>query len=89
MLYEILWMHYLLGVGIFFALGLLGVIVATSISKKSSRTEALIFSLCLFIAGTYFLYHWDAEKTKIQTLADQMEKAFQQCQKNPAAADLP
>jgi len=89
MLYEIFWMHYTLGVGIIFALGFLGVIIATSISKRSSRIEALIFSLCIFIAGAYFIYQWDSEKTKIRTLADQMEKAFQTHQKNPKAADRP
>lgn len=89
MLYEILWMHYILWVGIFLGLGLLGVIVATSISKKSSRMGAFIFSLCVLIAGAYFIYQWEAEKAKIRTLADQIEKSFQHYQKNIKPANRP
>jgi hypothetical protein len=89
MLYDIWWMHYFLGVGIFWALGFLGVIIATSISKKSSRTEALIFSLCIFIAGIYLIYQWDAEKSRIRELAEQMERALPSAPKNPQTAGLP
>jgi hypothetical protein len=54
----------------------LGLIVATSIGKKSSRIEALVFSLFIFLAGFYFLYLWDADKAKIRILAAQIEAAF-------------
>ena len=79
MLYETAWMFFVLGIGIFLSIGLLGLIFSLStIVGRKIKDLALILSLLIIIGGIYFSYRWYDEKKEIQVLAQQVEQAVNQ-----------
>ncbi len=77
MLYQVSWLVFSVLVGILAALGLLGILFSPSIPSKPARIGAVIVSILVLLAGSFFSYQWNYEKKDIRALTRQAEQAME------------
>ncbi len=80
MLYDAIWLMYALGIGIFLAVGVLGLFFSCSFSVSGgiSKGAALVLSLLIIVTGIYFFYQWNTKKAEVRELGRQVEAALEQ-----------
>ena len=78
MLYEIVWLFFVLGVGVLISIGLLGLILSPAIPPRILKVIAIIISMLIILSGISFSFQWSVRRTGIQVLAQQTEEAIKQ-----------
>jgi len=78
MLYEIVWLFFVLGVGVLISIGLLGLILSPAIPPRILKVIAIIISMLIILSGISFSFQWSVRRTGIQVLAQQAEEAIKQ-----------
>ncbi len=71
MLYEIVWILYVIGIILFLGIGVFGLILSFSAESVKAKTLGIIFSLLSVAIGIYFTTRWDAEKKEIREITIQ------------------
>ena len=54
MLYEMVWVLYVLGIILFLGIGVIGLALASSASSRNVKTMVIIFSVLSIALGIYF-----------------------------------
>jgi hypothetical protein len=78
MLYEIVWLFFVLIVAILISIGLLGLIFSPAIPPRILKVMAIILSLLIILSGISFSSMWSVRKNEIRVLTQQAEEAIKQ-----------
>ncbi|MCX5907332.1 MAG: hypothetical protein NTY64_09130 [Deltaproteobacteria bacterium] len=76
MIYEVVWLLYVIGIGIFFCIGIFGLFVSWPLVNKKAKVIVMILSLLILLAGIYFAFRWNVEEEEIQKIAQQLEETM-------------
>ncbi len=83
MLYEMVWVLYVLGIILFLGIGVIGLALASSASSRNVKTMVIIFSVLSIALGIYFSTRWSAEKREIQEITIQLEETIKKSISQP------
>jgi cytochrome c biogenesis protein CcdA len=78
MLYEIVWLFFVLIVAILISIGLLGLIFSAAVPPRILKVMAIILSLLIILSGISFSSMWSVRKNEIRVLTQQAEEAIKQ-----------
>jgi uncharacterized protein YacL len=78
MLYEIFWLFYALGIVILISIGLWGIFFLQSIPAPRTKLMAVVLSVIIILAGSYFSYQWNIKKREIRIFTQQVEESIKQ-----------
>ena len=78
MLYEIVWLFFALGAGIFISAGLVGLILSPAVPPRMLKVVAVLVSLLIILTGVYISLQWNAQKKEIRVLTQHAEEALKQ-----------
>jgi len=76
MLYEIVWILYVMGIILFVGIGVFGLILSLSARFPKMKVIGIIFSLLSICIGIYFATRWEAEKKEIQEITIRLEEVI-------------
>lgn len=74
MLFELVWILYILGILFFFALGIYGIISSSFIESRNIKSLVIVLSIGFFLLGIYFSTRWSVEKMEIEKITLQLEE---------------
>ena len=74
MLFELVWILYVVGILFFVALGVYGIISSFLIESKNIRSLMIALSIGFFLLGIYFSTRWSIEKKEIEKITLQLEE---------------
>ena len=78
MLYEIFWLFYALGIVILISIGLWSIFFLQSIPAPRTKLMALVLSVIIILAGSYFSYQWNIKKRETRIFTQQVEESIKQ-----------
>jgi sensor histidine kinase YesM len=83
MVFELVWVLYVIGIILFWGIGVIGLALASSARSRNVKTLVIIFSVLSIAIGIYFSTRWNAEKTEIQKIAIQLEETIKKSISQP------
>jgi predicted transporter len=74
MLFELVWILYVVGILFFVTLGVYGIISSFLIESRNIKSLMIALSIGFFLLGIYFSTRWSIEKKEVEKITLQLEE---------------